>query len=78
MRWPHFRRAPGADLPPALAPDSIPVSSRVTVVGFREFLAPALLRLEALGAEILDIEDDLGGFDLRLDRTYDPDLPMAG
>jgi hypothetical protein len=50
---------------------------KVTVVGFREWLAPALLDLEIGGAHVLDIEHDLGVFDCRLDRPYSPSLPIA-
>lgn len=41
---------------------------RVFLVGFYEWFAPALLDLRNLGAEILDLEFDLGAFDVRLPR----------
>ena len=40
-------------------------------------LAPALLELAHHGADMLDIEHDLGAFDFRLDRPYNPDLPFV-
>lgn len=49
----------------------------VTIIGFREWLAPALLGFERSGADMLDIEHDLGGFDFRLDRPYSPDLRIV-
>lgn len=42
----------------------------VTVVGFKEWLSPALVRLAGHGANILDLETDLNGFRQRLHRTF--------
>jgi len=41
---------------------------QVCVAGFREELAPELLALEAQGAQILDLEHDIGAFACRLPR----------
>jgi hypothetical protein len=44
----------------------------VLIVGFREELSPPLLELEEHGAQILDLEYDLGAFDVRLGRPFGP------
>lgn len=44
----------------------------VTIVGFGEWMSPALLDVE--GAEILDLERHLRAFDQRLDRPFFKDL----
>jgi uncharacterized protein len=44
----------------------------VTIIGFREWLAPALLALESAGAEFLDLEYDVRAFLLSLNRPWSP------
>jgi len=53
--------------------DILEAGGVVRVVGFREEFAPDLLALEALGAEILDLEHDVGAMPCRLPR---PCLPL--
>lgn len=40
----------------------------VTIIGFLEFLAPALMELRKHGAVLLDLEHDIGAFACSLDR----------
>jgi hypothetical protein len=44
------------------------LGGNVAVVGFPEEMSPQLLRLAAQGAKIIDLERDLGVFDVRLPR----------
>ncbi|MBU0718669.1 MAG: NYN domain-containing protein [Planctomycetes bacterium] len=52
--------------------DVLQGNGAVTIVGFREELAPALLALESEGADVLDLEYDLAAFDIDLGRPYRP------
>jgi uncharacterized protein len=44
----------------------------VVVIGFREWLAPELSDLQQVGAEFLDLEYDLGAFNVASRRQYHP------
>lgn len=52
---------------PVLA-EILRAGGRVAIVGFLEWFAPYLLSLEDIGAEIVDLEHDIGGFSARLPR----------
>ncbi len=52
--------------------DVLEAGGTVAIIGFREWLHPALVELEASGAQLLDLEHDLQAFEVRLPRLFCP------
>jgi len=57
--------------------DLLRATGSVTIVGFREEMPAALLELQDLGADIVDIEHDMGAFLVRLPRPRLPQYVIA-
>jgi hypothetical protein len=49
------------------------LGGKVRVIGFREWIAPALLQLRVAGAEVVDLEHEVGAFKVPLPRLFRPE-----